>query len=108
MLQKVEAFSQSRNGNRANLSHLSSALSSLEGWKVDDDLRVSVPNTGPFTGTNYLQMFLLWVEIWEQSKAIETDFQAIRNELKTWASEPTCFSRIGFQVLDLQNESFTR
>lgn len=87
---------------RAKLTHLGEQLSNLADWNVDERATYVAPSVGPFSNSSLLQIFSLWIDIFENSKAVDTDFDSVRAELDAWASNVNTFSRMGLQLYCLR------
>ncbi len=87
---------------RANLSGIEKELSDLPGWRIEKAAHRIAPRVGPFSNASLLQIFSLWIDIFEGSKAVESDFDGVRQEIEEWASSPTAFNRLGLQLYELK------
>lgn len=96
----TEAASRNRL-NRSNLSGLTDELSKLSGWKVSRDQTLIAPAVGPFSSSPLLQMFFLWIEVFERSGAVDFKFDDVRRELETWAENETSFNQVGVRIVEV-------
>lgn len=87
---------------RAKLSNLDKQLSSLPNWQVQQHTPYLAPNVGPFSSTSLMQIYYLWIDIFESSEAVQTDFDAVREELDEWAADEKSFNRMGLQLFALR------
>ncbi len=87
---------------RKRLNDLAGQLSEIPGWEISQSAEYIAPSVGPFSHSSLLQIFSLWIDIFEKSKAVQTDFQAVRNEIDAWADGDTSFNRIGLQIYCLR------
>ncbi len=101
-LQAIERTSAQLNKNRGSLDKISDCLGNLPDWEVRNDRIIIIPQTGPMTNSNFLHMFLLWIDIFEDSKSFEYDFKAVREELYHWAAKETSYTQIAMRIYHLE------
>lgn len=103
-LDKIENASAQLNKNRGSIDQLGHNLRQAAGWELRGEEQVIVPQTGPFTNSSLLQMFLLWIDIFETSNAFQYDFDSVREELSTWARKETSYSQLALRIYLLEKK----
>lgn len=85
--------------NRADLGQITQAAA-RNGWKIRRDDVVKVPAVGPFRSTPILQVYNLWIDIFEHTRAVAFDFAQVRQELKAWSEREISYSQVGFRFIE--------
>lgn len=88
--------------NRAQLRELPALLGALPGWQVVSSRSYIVPSAGSEKTALLMQIFSLWLDIFERSRALETDFGAVRHELNLWSEQCKTYSQFGFMFIELK------
>jgi SAM-dependent methyltransferase len=88
--------------NQAKLNEFARQLGGVPGWEISQKAEYTAPSIGPFSGSSLLQIFSLWIDIFEKSKLVKADFQAVRDEINAWAASDKSFNRIGLQIYCLR------
>jgi SAM-dependent methyltransferase len=91
--------------NRADLEGVVTKLSMLHRWEVVNVASLVVPQVGPFTRNPLLQIFSLWIDIFERSKAVAFDFDAVRAELDSWAENPISYNQVGLKIVEIKRDT---
>jgi SAM-dependent methyltransferase len=88
--------------NRAVLGNLATELNSVGGWQLRQDQTLIAPAVGPFAGKPLMQIFSLWIDLFERSPGLEFAFDDVRAELSAWAENETTFSQVGVRIVEVQ------
>lgn len=88
--------------SQAKLNELARQLGGVSGWEVDQKAEYIAPSIGPFFESSLLQIFSLWIDIFEKSNLVQADFRAVRDEINAWATSDNSFNRIGLQIYCLR------
>jgi 2-polyprenyl-3-methyl-5-hydroxy-6-metoxy-1,4-benzoquinol methylase len=90
--------------NRGHLASLDQVLAQQKGWTVVEVVSLLAPRLGPFSSAPLAQIFSLWIDIFERSKAVECDFDAIRAELDEWSERPDSYNQVGVKIIELRRD----
>ena len=101
LLRVYEAATAAAKKNRSRLSELADLLASASGFVLADDFSAVVPHIGPFQQSRLLQMFLLWLDVFEASGVVRYDFAEVRKELEVWAANSAAYNQVGIKILRL-------
>lgn len=88
--------------NRASLPNLASDLDGFGGWALRQDKTYIAPVIGPFGNTPVMQMFFLWIDLFEQTPGLDFPFDDARNELNKWGQIETAFSQVGVRIVQVE------
>ena len=102
LLENYQKETLRRNLNHARLENIEKHLSRLPGWSLVENTVMISAQTGPFAHTPLMQMFSLWLDIFETSGVVQSDFSAVREELATWSKGNNAFSAFGIRFIELQ------
>jgi SAM-dependent methyltransferase len=75
------------------------------GWSVEVNESVACPRTGPFSSSQLLAIYQLWVDLCDRSAMFDFEFGAVREELDAWARRDVTFSSIGLRFVVLSRSS---
>lgn len=93
---------KANNLNRANLSQMGEAISHRhKEWVIVQDRVIVAPSLGPFHASPLVQIFTLWIDIIERSRALSFDFSAAREEIRKWSNLEVSYSQIGVQLIEV-------
>lgn len=102
LLRCYEQATTGTRSNRAQLQELPLLLNSIPGWSVVQSRSYSAPSAGQMKSHPLLQIFSLWLDIFERSKVLDADFSGAREELEQWASQSAVYCQIGFMFIELR------
>jgi 2-polyprenyl-3-methyl-5-hydroxy-6-metoxy-1,4-benzoquinol methylase len=88
--------------NRADLENLESKIAQTSNWKIAKSATMIVPRIGPFSSDPLMEIFGLWIDIFERSKAVTCDFGGVRHELDAWAKNQDCYNQVGLKILEIR------
>jgi SAM-dependent methyltransferase len=103
LLKEYGEYTEKTRRNRALLPQLDRLVEDVPDWHVVGQKLVAVPRIGPLTNTKFLQMFHLWIDIFERSNVLQFPFSKARDELDEWSNNDTAYSQIGFRVIELSH-----
>ncbi len=103
-LEKIELASARLNKNRGSIDQLSQQLRQGGDWDLTSEKQIIIPQIGPFTNSNLLQMFLLWIDIFETSKSFDYNFNSVRQELLNWAAMEISYSQLAIRIYQLEKK----
>lgn len=101
----LQSWERASATNRAQLAGLPVLLSKLDGWMMVQCERHIVPAAGSFGRHPFLQIFSLWLDIFQRSRVLDADFGDVRRELDAWAALPTAFCQVGFVLIELRRSA---
>lgn len=104
-LRLLQSWERASATNRTQLASLPVLLSRVDGWKIAQCETHIVPAAGCLARHPFLQIFSLWLDIFQRSKVLDADFADVRRELDAWAALPTAFCQVGFMLIELQRSS---
>lgn len=102
LLKEYGEYAEKTRKNRALLPNLVKLAQEVPDWHVVGESLVAVPRIGPLTGTRFIEMFHLWIDIFEGANLLKFPFDKARVELDEWAHANTSYSQIGFRVIELK------
>ena len=102
LLEHINISSEKLNKNRSKLDQLDDILCDIDGWELNEVELYLVPHIGPFHNSKLLQMFLLWIDIIENAKAFQFDFDKVRSELEEWGKLDVAYSQLGMKIYSLK------
>jgi ubiquinone/menaquinone biosynthesis C-methylase UbiE len=68
-------------------------------WIVERDDCVTAAQTGPFIASKLLAVYNLWIDLSERSRMFAFDFDAVREELQTWATRRAIFNTVALRMI---------
>ena len=101
LLSEYGEYTKKTQKNRALLPRLTQLAQEVPDWKVAHQKLVAVPTIGPLSGTKFLQMFHLWIDIFERANVLDFPFADTRQELDLWSSNANVYSQLGVRVIEL-------
>lgn len=102
LLRCYEQATAATRSNRAHLQQLPALLNSIPGWSVVQSNSYTVPSSGQLKSHPLLQIFSLWLDIFQRSKVLDADFCAAREELEQWANQSAVYCQVGFMFIELR------
>ncbi len=102
LLKNYGRDSARRNLNRGRLDDIEKHLARLPGWDLVENKVMISAQTGPFSHGSLMQIFSLWLDIFETSGIVHTDFAAVRQELDDWSKGDNAFSAFGIRFIELK------
>ena len=88
--------------NRASIGRLEEDVSLIAGWRTVKVTRMIAPQIGPFSNTRMLQTYSLWIDIFEQTAALQVAFADVREELNKWAEDERSYCQFGITVAEIE------
>jgi len=98
----AQATAQS-NLNRASLPNLALDVERIEGWEICEDKTFIAPSVGPFANSTVMQIFSLWIDLFERTPGLEFPFDEARDELRAWGQNETAFSQVGIRIVQIEH-----
>jgi SAM-dependent methyltransferase len=92
---------------RSRLSDLAESMGKAPGWSVNE-MSVSVPQVGPFSGSKLFTLYSRWIELCEESGVLDYPYQQARQEISAWAKREDAFSKITLRAIYLKRTEDSR
>ncbi len=104
LINEIPKAAAKQNKNRSSLDQLGNNLKEIVGWNIAEDELIKVPQIGPFANSNLMQMYLLWIDIFDNAKAFPFDYDKARDELEVWSQLETAYSQIALRIFQMKRK----
>jgi len=102
LLKEYGEFTEKTAKNRALLSRIDQLVDEDPNWHVISQELVTVPRIGPHKDTKLLEMFFLWIELFEQSNVLDFPYSKVCEELDEWSLSSATYSQLGIRAIELE------
>ncbi len=102
LLDEYSEMTRARGLNRNRIEHLVDDVGLNPKWSVASNKLMISPQVGPFVNKPLMQIFALWLEIFESSGLLKSNFTDVRKELEAWSIREDAFNCIGIRFIELE------